>query len=176
MMRAITMRRLVPIMLASTLVACGDDIPDEYMDMDTPIHGSDTGGTTTTSVTTTSTTAVPDGTTGTPTPATDSSDEGPATVGIPDECEVSSECGRGEYCVAPFDPELGPEGKGPNECVSECVVIMDELRWCLDASACCDAEAECTDRGYCVFPGESSDSGTGDSGDTDGGSGTGTTG
>ncbi|MEX1361576.1 MAG: hypothetical protein AB1Z98_00495, partial [Nannocystaceae bacterium] len=98
-------------------------------------------------------------------------DDGFDTVGVPDECAVSSDCPGSELCVAPFDPDLGPQGKGPNECVTECVVLMDELRWCLDATACCDPEAECTDRGYCELPGGSSDGGSTDGGSTGGGSG-----
>jgi hypothetical protein len=103
--------------------------------------------------------------------STSDADSGPATVGIPDECDVSGDCAGGEFCVAPFVPEYGPEGKGPNECVSECVVLMDELRWCLDAVACCDPEAECTDRGYCELPGGDTDGSS--SGSDSGGSSTG---
>ncbi len=102
-----------------------------------------------------------------------------------DACAVSADCAP-DVCVAPFNPKLGVFGRGPFECVAECVVLEDELRWCADASACCDAEAECTDRGYCELPGQADSTGgdntsTGadDTGgdDTSGGSsGSGTTG
>lgn len=98
-----------------------------------------------------------------------------------DECQASSEC-AGEFCVAPFDPKLGVFGKGPFACVAECVPgeedPMYEYLWCADAQACCNPDAECTDRGYCEVPGADStgddttdgmDSTDGDStGDTDG--------
>lgn len=84
------------------------------------------------------------------------------TTGAPsgDECQASAECGAELFCVAPFDQTLGPNGKGDFACVTECVMQMDEDRWCADVSACCDPDAECTDRGYCEVPGL----GTGDSG------------
>jgi hypothetical protein len=140
------------------LAACGDDLPDA------PIGGmssssSTTGpGSLTIDPSTTSTGVATDeaGTTTT-------TGSGPTTVGIPDECLLSAHCPDGEVCVAPFDQEAGPEGKGAYECVIECVELMDEDRWCADAAACCDPTAACTDRGYCVHPeetGGSEDSGT----------------
>ena len=174
MIGCLTMRRSLAFMFLCVgplgCGGCGDDLPDQQP----PATGSTTGcldGCTTTGGPDTTTTGEAESldTTGSPPSSSSSSDDGPSTVGVPDECQVSSDCGRGEYCVAPFVPEWGPEGKGPNECVTECVVIMDELRWCLDASACCDPDAVCTDRGYCVYPDEGS---TGGGSTGDGGSGT----
>lgn len=160
---------LAPLLLVLCSIACGDDLPD-------PVPAGSSSSSGGVDVTTDATTVL-----GTTTDGSTSTDEGtssttgPSSVGIPDECTVTADCPRGELCVAPFDQAAGPEGKGPLECVTECVVIMDEDRWCADAAACCDPAAECTDRGYCVFPSES----TGDTdGTTTGGSGTdtGTTG
>jgi hypothetical protein len=153
--------------------ACGDDLPSND-------SASSSGPWPTTS---TSTTDGSTSTTGAIAPAssdegastTGSSTTGPSTVGIPDECTLSSDCPDGELCVAPFDQSAGPEGKGATECVTECVVIMDEDRWCADAAACCDPLAVCTDRGYCVYPEDSTGSsdGSGSSGGSTGSSSTG---
>jgi len=169
---------LAMLCLALGLVACGDDLPPSNLTpSDTTGSGCTQGnspecatGGSTTGPPTTGVLSATGETTGGSTPEESSS--GPATVGIPDECDISSDCGRGELCVAPFVPEFGPEGKGPNECVTECVVLMDELRWCLDAAACCDPQAECTDRGYCELVGTDESGGASESGST-GGSGTG---
>lgn len=163
---------LAPLLLASLSIACGDDLPEP------PASSSTSSGGTTTSNGTT--TELPPGTS--TTDATGSTGEDPSTttghssVGIPDECTVTADCPRGELCVAPFDQNAGPEGKGPLECVTECVVLMDEDRWCADAAACCDPEAECTDRGYCEYPSDSTGETSETDTDTDGSTGTGTTG
>lgn len=170
MIGACTMRiRSGLLLLALGSIACGDDLPDP------PPAGESSSS----SGTTSDTTMLPLETSSSSGPSTSTGDEpssssGFSSVGIPDECTVSADCPRGELCVAPFDQAAGPEGKGPLACVVECVVIMDEDRWCADAAACCDPEAECTDRGYCVYPGESSDgsdsgSGTGSAGTSSGG-------
>jgi hypothetical protein len=158
--------------LCSSLVlgslACGDDLPIA------PEQGmSSSGGS---STTTSGSSGEPGSSSSSAAPA--SSDEGvgttttsggPSSVGIPDECTVTADCLDGELCVAPFDQTAGAEGKGAYECVPECVVIMDEDRWCADADACCDPEAECTDRGYCVYPDGSTGGSEGSSGSTGGG-------
>lgn len=156
---------------------CGNDGPKEESDTD-PFAGSDGCGFICTS----------DGTSDSgldPVPLDDTSAEstggGMGTTGAiepQDQCRASSECGPESFCVAPFDQTLGPEGKGPYACVSECVPLIDEDLWCADASACCDPDAVCTDRGYCELPGGSGTeatggSDTGDPSDTDGGDSTG---
>jgi hypothetical protein len=161
--------RIVAVLLGLGAAGCGDDLPDP------PGAGGSSSSTTGTIDTSTT-----DGSTSTSTSAAPaSSDEagtttgttGPSSVGIPDECTVSADCVDGEpFCVAPFDQSAGPEGKGAYECVSECVVLMDEDRWCADAAACCDPQAECTDRGYCVYP-EESTGGSEGSGSSDGSTG-----
>lgn len=165
-----TMRRLFgSLVLTASLAACGDDLPDPPPAGVDSTSSTGTLDTTTTGddPTTTSTT-----TTGVDDTAGDSTTtHGGGTLGELDDCQTTSDCDPGLLCVAPFDESLGPEGKGLNECVAECVGIMDETRWCADAQACCDPEAECTDRGYCVLPGEStgSDTGGSDTGTTTGG-------
>lgn len=163
--------RIVVVLLGLVAVACGDDLPDP------PDQGGMSSSGTTLGTTGTST---GDGSASTSTSAAPaSSDEGgtttttgPSSVGIPDECTVSADCADGEpFCVAPFDQSAGPEGKGAYECVSDCVMNMDEDRWCADAAVCCDPLAECTDRGYCVEPGSTGGSeSSGSSGGSTGGS------
>lgn len=135
--------------------ACGDDLPDAPMEgMSSSSSGTTGPGSLTIDPSTTSTGVATSSTDDEAGNTTTTTGSGPSTVGIPDECTQSAECLDGEVCVAPFDQEAGPEGKGAYECVSECVGIMDEARWCADAAACCDPTAECTDRGYCVHPEE----------------------
>lgn len=169
-LRHVAPRSALMLVVLGVAPACGDDLPDP------PEVGMSSSGTTGT--TGTSTTDDPS-TSGTTVSAPASSDEGggtttttsgPSTVGIPDECTMTAECVDGELCVAPFDQAAGPEGKGAYECVEECVVLMDEDRWCADAAACCDPLAECTDRGYCVYP-EGSTGGTESSGSSSGSTG-----
>jgi len=176
MIRADVMRTLGLLLIVVGLAACGDDLPTDT-DIDDESADS-TGGTTTgttapgTTSTTTSTTAPAESSTTTTTTAG-------GTFGEVDECAVSSDCDPGLFCVAPFDESLGPEGKGLNACVPDCVGPMEETLWCADTSACCDPMAECTDRGYCEVPGGStgdasgsgsdSGSGTGEPGTTTGG-------
>ncbi len=179
-----TMRNIgYTLLLLLGPLACGDDLPNDIKEGDGPSMNCGTTSGECTSGTTTgdATPGTTDGTTTTgttpPPSSSSSSDDGPNTVGIPDECTVTSDCPRGEFCVAEFIERFGPEGKQPNECVTQCVGIMDETKWCLDASACCDPLAECTDRGYCEYPegstGTGGDSGSGGegSGGTSGGRG-----
>jgi hypothetical protein len=93
----------------------------------------------------------------------------PGDTGVPEggACRESSDCASGNACTAPF-----VDGQaGEFTCTSQCVPLMDESSWCLDASACCDPGAVCSVRGLCV-DGGLDDSGTG----SDTGTGTGTTG
>jgi len=169
MIRADAMPRLCTLLLAAGLLACGDDLPSES-ESDEAQADVTTGFITTGSESSSSSSSSSSESSG--------STEG-GTFGAVDECDLSPDCEAGLVCVAPFDESLGPEGKGLNACVSDCVGPMDETRWCADAIACCDPAAECTDRGYCVVPGESGDSGesSGGSGENSGGSGSeGTTG
>ena len=103
---------------------------------------------------------VGDTTTGDTTAAVPDSTSGDATVNetSDDQCGASTECSP-DFCVAPFNPKLGVFGRGPFECVAACVELQDEVRWCADVTACCDADAQCTDRGYCELPGSEDSTG-----------------
>jgi hypothetical protein len=81
-------------------------------------------------------------------------DAPPGAAGSP--CDGSMECNDGLICAAPFDRGE----RGTYACVAACIGAMDEARWCADAGACCDPEAICTARGYCIAsdPGESTGS------------------
>ena len=150
--------RLLVIPIASLgLAGCpGDDSPPA----DETGIATDTFGTTGTTDDTCGTACMggEDSTTTTDAVDTTAGDESTGS-GDEDECQASSEC-AGEFCVAPFNPELGVFGKGPFACVAECVPgeedPMYELLWCADAEACCNPDAECTDRGYCEVPGADS--------------------
>lgn len=67
--------------------------------------------------------------------------------GSADQCSVSDDC-QGAVCAGAFDPEA--EARTPFECVFSCLENLDEEQWCSDDAACCDSEATCTRRGYCV--------------------------
>jgi hypothetical protein len=86
-------------------------------------------------------------------------DPAPGAAGSP--CDRSLDCNDDLVCAAFFDRGE----RGVYACVEACIGVMDEARWCADASACCDPDAVCTARGYCILP----DTGdTGDTGDTTG--------
>jgi len=90
-----------------------------------------------------------------------------ASTGVPEggACLESNDCAAGTYCIAPFhDGEVGDF-----TCTAQCIPLMDELSWCLDASACCDVGAACNSRGLCIDgglddSGTATDSGTGTEG------------
>ncbi len=117
---------LIVVALASGCAA-GDDAAgggsDDFIDMDTPPGNCSAG-----------TTAEP-----CPDPGTSGAPEGAP-------CISSAQCELGTSCVAPFvDGEAGEF-----ICSSQCIVLGDESRWCLDASACCEPGAVCSARGLCV--------------------------
>jgi hypothetical protein len=137
--------------LLVALAGCGDDgggASTGYMD-DIPPNGCDT------EACPTSDTALGTGTT----------DTGSGEAGGGDACNASQDCPVGTVCAASFDGD----NRGPFACVSACIEAMDEASWCADAGACCNPDAACTDRGYCLEPGSP---GTG----TSTGTGTGTSG
>jgi hypothetical protein len=92
-------------------------------------------------------------------------DPDPGAAGSP--CDGSLDCNDDLVCAAFFDRGE----RGVYACVEACIGVMDEARWCADASACCDPDAVCTARGYCISP-DNGDTGdtdeTGDTGDTTG--------
>jgi hypothetical protein len=87
----------------------------------------------------------------------------PSTTGEPDDgCSLSRPCEAG-FCVAPY----ADNERGAFACVEACVGPDEAASWCFDASACCDPDAVCTSRGYCVGPDDGTSgadsSGSGDS-------------
>ena len=68
-----------------------------------------------------------------------------------DQCMASSEC-NGGYCSASWDDQA--LSRGPLACNFACVPTQDDTAWCGDDSACCDRNATCTGRGYCVIADE----------------------
>lgn len=180
--RGDTMRHYLALALFWAPLACGggcgDDLPSDPDDDSTSTAAGDTCSPTVNLSCPVTSTAAPPTSGGnnddsTPPGTTDDGgaggSTGATTIGIPDECQLSADCPDGQFCVSPFVPEWGPEGRQPSECVSECVVLQDELRWCYDADSCCNPQAVCTDRGYCELPEEEVDGSTG--GSDDGGSG-----
>lgn len=143
------MRLGLTIVLALGLLGCGDFSEDagadtdDFIDMDTP-PGNCSAGT-----------------------GLDPCPDPGASTGIPEggACRDSSDCAQDNHCIAPF---VGGD-VGDFVCTAQCIGLMDESAWCLDASACCDAGAVCSARGLCV-EGALDDSGTA------GESGSGTTG
>lgn len=107
---------------------------------------------------------------------TEETTSGGETTGEPGPaCLSSDDCLGDGVCVAPWDPET--QTAGEPDCAFACIPSYDETQWCADAAACCDPEAICTARGYCVPPQEpgSADSSTGgDDSDSTGGDSTGT--
>lgn len=101
---------------------------------------------------------------------------GDSTTGGPEgDCLVNGCTGQG-VCAAEWNAET--EERGPFECRFSCIPLVDDTSWCSNAASCCDSEAVCTERGYCVL-GEGADgsSGSGDGssgGDESGTDGTGT--
>ena len=87
-------------------------------------------------------------------------------------CLVDGCMGQG-VCAASWDAEA--EVRGDFECRFACIPLLDDGSWCSDDASCCDANAHCTNRGYCVLGDDESGSSTGDtdastggeSGDTD---------
>jgi hypothetical protein len=92
----------------------------------------------------------PTTTSSTTAPSEDSSSSG----GGADGCNAANQCEAG-YCVAPY----ADNDRGDFVCVPDCVVPGDESSWCFDAAACCDADATCTERGYCVLPDDTTSGG-----------------
>ncbi len=81
---------------------------------------------------------------------TSSGDTGTTTSGGPsDACSDSEGCLGGDTCAALWNPQT--ESRGPFACQFACVPLLDETAWCSDDAACCDAQAVCTPRGYCVL-------------------------
>lgn len=157
----------MPAVFAGLLLgACGDsdDAFTDEMPEDLPAGQSGTTGASTSTETT--------GTTG----ATSETTAAETTGGPAPVCLSSDDCLGNDVCVASWDPET--QTAGEPDCAFACIPSYDETQWCADAAACCDPDATCTARGYCVPPqvpgsADSSSGGEGSSSTGDGTTGTG---
>ena len=94
--------------------------------------------------------------------------DGSTGVGEAD-CLVDGCMGQG-VCAASWDADA--QTRGDFECRFACIPLLDEGSWCSDDASCCDANAQCTSRGYCVLGDDEGGSSTGDTdADTDGATG-----
>jgi hypothetical protein len=127
------LRAFATVVAASALAvaACGDDSAGDYtyMEEDLPSGGE----------------CETDGMPGADTGCVENSTGPPPDGSVGSPCGRSAECNAGLVCSAPFDGE-----RGEFACVDLCIEQMDEAKWCADASSCCDPDATCTSRGYCV--------------------------
>ena len=104
---------------------------------------------------------------GTDCPETDEEGGPDSGAAAGDPCDDTGQCAAG-FCAAPFD------GNEPGElvCQTVCIELEDDSMWCSDDAACCDSNAVCTPRGYCVaggsVDGTGSDGTTGDGDTTNG--------
>lgn len=130
---------LLPALAVTILVAggCGNDAASDvgyFDDDDFPGNCAGTGA----------------ATTGCDTDGTGSEVMATSTTGTPQTgCQQSGDCDGG-YCLAPYDPETTEVGAF--DCSFTCIPLMDEFSWCSDDTACCDPDAVCTERGYCLLP------------------------
>lgn len=85
--------------------------------------------------------------------------EGSSTAAVSDDCESTQACLGEDVCVAEWDAEAG--SRDPFSCRFACVPLLDESAWCSDDAACCDAAAQCTERGYCLLLQSDDDGGDG---------------
>jgi hypothetical protein len=83
-------------------------------------------------------------------PCESSDDSGGSGV----HCDETTDCFDGMICAAQFDGDIGAF-----ECLYSCVDDRDESRWCIDDASCCNPDASCSERGYCIPP-EAADTGT----------------
>lgn len=153
-----SMRRI--ILLTGLATACRHDDKIDLDDTGESLAAESASGTTD-AATGSSTDGGDPSMSGTETSSTGAPD--PSTTGGGDDgCSLSRPCEAG-YCVAPY----ADNERGAFACVEACVGPNEAASWCFDASACCDPEAVCTSRGYCVVP----DDGTSSSGADSSGSG-----
>ena len=99
-----------------------------------------------------------------------------------DDCSSSEDCDGGVCAAIPTSNpnDDGRLSRGSFICEAICIGNLDEGRWCSDDASCCDSNARCTTRGYCVAEGSSDattgNGSTGGSSTGDGSTGGGSTG
>ncbi|MBV1861235.1 MAG: hypothetical protein KUG77_22650 [Nannocystaceae bacterium] len=70
------------------------------------------------------------------------------------ECTTTEDCEGAGACAAAWE-----DGSRTSfVCRFACIPTLDENAWCRDDASCCDPDAVCTGRGYCVLPESAEDS------------------
>ncbi len=67
------------------------------------------------------------------------------------ECVVSDDCDGAGACAAGWEDGV----RSAFSCRFACIPTLNESAWCRDDASCCDADAVCTGRGYCIVPQDS---------------------
>ena len=148
-------RTMLPLAIV-LFAACPND-PDGSTDSTQTLSPESTMTTAPSEESSSTTTDAGDDTTSTATSLTTApSDDSSSSGGDASGCSVANPCELG-YCVAPY----ADNDRGEFVCVPDCVMPGDEASWCFDDMACCDAEATCTERGYCVSPDDTTSSSSG---------------
>lgn len=62
------------------------------------------------------------------------------------ECVTSEACDGAGVCVATWEDGV----RGAFGCRFACIPTLDEVSWCSDDASCCDPDAVCSPRGYCL--------------------------
>lgn len=66
------------------------------------------------------------------------------------ECTVTEDCDGAGACAANWEDGV----RTSFSCRFACIPTLNESAWCRDDASCCDPDAVCTGRGYCVVPGQ----------------------
>jgi len=67
------------------------------------------------------------------------------------ECDVTEDCDGAGACAASWEDGI----RTSFSCRFACIPTLNETAWCRDDASCCDADAVCTGRGYCIVPEDS---------------------
>ncbi len=89
-------------------------------------------------------------------------DEGGSTAGddaSQPECASTNDCMSG-VCASAYDADA--QQPLPATCAFACIDVLNESQWCIDDASCCDPQARCTRRGYCVIDDASGSTTVGD--------------
>lgn len=86
------------------------------------------------------------------------SSSGSASAADAEECTVTEDCEGAGACAADWEDGV----RTTFSCRFACIPTLNEAAWCGDDASCCDADAVCTPRGYCIVPESEEDSGGSD--------------
>ena len=73
-------------------------------------------------------------------------------------CVSTEDCAGAGACAADWEDGV----RTSFSCRFACIPTLSENAWCGDDASCCDTDAVCTGRGYCVVPEPTEDSGGSD--------------